>query len=161
MTSPSATPAGRAPVASPDQRWLLAAVAAGVFIAADDQTSIVALLAPIINDLGITVDDFYRSSWVINGYLLGYIVALPILGRVADVYGRRRVFAAALGVFMVGSAAVALAPTFETLSPLVRCRRSAVVASCRWRSRSSSMSCHRGVVCSASAPSPLRPRRAR
>jgi MFS family permease len=86
-----------------------------VFIAADDQTSIVALLAPIINDLGITVDDFYRSSWVINGYLLGYIVALPILGRVADIYGRRRVFAAALGVFMVGSAAVALAPTFETL----------------------------------------------
>lgn len=97
------------------QRWLLAAVAGGVFIAADDQTSVVAVLPPIINDLGITVDDFYRSSWVINGYLLGYIVALPVLGRVADVYGRRRIFAAALAVFMVGSAAVALAPTFEAL----------------------------------------------
>jgi EmrB/QacA subfamily drug resistance transporter len=97
------------------QRWLLAAVAGGVFVAADDQTSIVAVLPPIINDLGITVDDFYRSSWVINGYLLGYIVALPVLGRVADIYGRRRIFAAALAVFMAGSAAVALAPTFETL----------------------------------------------
>ena len=97
------------------QRWLLAAVAGGVFIAADDQTSIVALLPPIINDLGITVDDFYRSSWVINGYLLGYIVALPVLGRVADIYGRRRIFAVALVVFMVGSAAVALAPNFEAL----------------------------------------------
>ena len=104
-----------APSAVSSQRWLLAAVAGGVFIAADDQTSIVAVLPPIINDLGITVDDFYRSSWVINGYLLGYIIALPVLGRVADVYGRRRIFAAALGVFMVGSAAVALAPTFEVL----------------------------------------------
>ena len=103
------------PSAVSSQRWLLAAVAGGVFIAADDQTSIVAVLPPIINDLGITVDDFYRSSWVINGYLLGYIIALPVLGRVADVYGRRRIFAAALGVFMVGSAAVALAPTFEVL----------------------------------------------
>ncbi|MDA1002176.1 MAG: MFS transporter [Chloroflexi bacterium] len=93
-------------------RWLLIAVAAGVFVAADDQTSIVTVLPAILQDIRLPVDDFYRSSWVVNSYLLGYLVALPLLGRVADVYGRARVFAAALGVFALGSALVALAPGF-------------------------------------------------
>ncbi|MDA1009913.1 MAG: MFS transporter, partial [Chloroflexi bacterium] len=96
-------------------RALLFVVAAGVFVAADDQTSIVAVLPPLINDIGLTVNDFYRASWVVNGYLLGYLIALPIMGRVADVYGRARVFALALGVFMVGSTLVALSPSFTTL----------------------------------------------
>jgi MFS family permease len=95
--------------------WLLFAVAGGVFIAADDQTSVVTVLPRMLPDLDITVDEFYRSSWIINGYLLGYIVALPIVGRIADVYGHARVFAAAIGVFMIGSTLVALAPGFEWL----------------------------------------------
>ncbi len=90
-------------------------MAAGVFVAADDQTAIVTVLPPIINDIGLTVDDFYRASWVINGYLLGYLVALPLVGRVADVYGHARVFVACLAVFMLGSALVALAPSFTPL----------------------------------------------
>ena len=100
-------------------RWLLVAVAAGVFIAADDQTAIVTLLPPIVDEIGLTVDDFYRASWVVNAYLLGYLVALPIVGRIADVYGHARVFAACLGIFMLGSALVALAPSF---TPLVLAR---------------------------------------
>lgn len=93
-------------------RWLLIAVAAGVFVAADDQTSIVTVLPAILQDIRLPIDDFYRSSWVVNSYLLGYLVALPVLGRVADVYGRARVFAAALTVFAFGSALVAVAPGF-------------------------------------------------
>ena len=100
-------------------RWLLVAVAAGVFVAADDQTSIVTLLPPIIDEIGLTVDDFYRASWVVNAYLLGYLVALPIVGRIADVYGHARVFAACLALFMLGSILVALAPSF---TPLVLAR---------------------------------------
>lgn len=95
--------------------WLLIVVALGVFVAADDQTAIVTVLPSVIEDVGITVDDFYRSSWIINGYLLGYLVALPLLGRIADVYGRGRIFVATLAVFIAGSALVALAPTFEWL----------------------------------------------
>ena len=92
--------------------WLLIAVAGGVFIAADDQTSVVTVLPALIPDIGLSVDDFYLASWVINGYLLGYIVALPIVGRIADARGHGRVYAASLGVFMVGSALVAAAPGF-------------------------------------------------
>ena len=115
MTSPTATTAS----AARKQRWLLFAVAAGVFVAADDQTSIVTVLPPIVNDIGLTVDDFYRASWVVNAYLLGYLVALPIVGRIADVFGHARVFAACLGVFMLGSALVALSTAF---TPLVLAR---------------------------------------
>lgn len=91
---------------------LLIVVAAGVFNAANDQTSIVAVLPAIISDIGLAIDEFYRSSWIVNGYLLGYLVALPLVGRVADVYGHARIFAATLLVFMAGSAMVALAPSF-------------------------------------------------
>ena len=97
------------------QRWLLIAVAAGVFVAADDQTSIVTVLPSMIADVGLTVDDLYQASWIINGYLLGYIVALPIVGRIADVYGHARVYAAALLLFMLGSLLVAIGPGFEAI----------------------------------------------
>ena len=95
--------------------WLLIAVAAGVFIAADDQTSVVTVLPALIPDVGLTVDELHLASWVVNGYLLGYIVALPIVGRVADAYGHARVYVGALVVFMLGSALVAGAPGFEWL----------------------------------------------
>ncbi|MDA1145069.1 MAG: MFS transporter [Chloroflexi bacterium] len=97
------------------QRWLLITVAAGVFVAADDQTSIVTMLPAMIEDIGLTVDDLYRASWIVNGYLLGYIVALPIVGRIADVYGHARVYAGALALFMFGSVLVALGPGFEAI----------------------------------------------
>ena len=108
-------PAEEQPARDRRATWLLLSVAGGVFIAADDQTSVVTVLPAIIPDVGLTVEDFYLASWVINGYLLGYLVALPIVGRVADVYGHARVYAGALLVFVVGSALVAAAPGFEWL----------------------------------------------
>jgi len=97
------------------QGWLLITVAAGVFVAADDQTSIVTVLPALIRDIGLTVDDLYQASWIVNGYLLGYIVALPIVGRVADVYGHARVYSGALALFMLGSVLVAIGPGFEAI----------------------------------------------
>ncbi len=95
--------------------WLLAAVAAGVFFAADDQTSVVTILPPIISDLDLSVAHFERIAWIVNGYLLGYTVAMPLMGRVADVYGHARIFTLALVIFMVGSALVAVSPNLPWL----------------------------------------------
>ncbi|MBM4415114.1 MAG: MFS transporter [Chloroflexi bacterium] len=102
----------RAPRGARRERWVLAIVAAGVFVAADDQTSIVAVLPAIIDDVGIAVDEFYRISWIVNGYLLGYLAALPLLGRIADVHGRACIFAGTLAIFLVGSVLVAFAPSY-------------------------------------------------
>jgi MFS family permease len=89
--------------------WLLVLTALGVFFAADDQTSVVAILPDMVSDVGLPQDQFYRAAWIVNGYILGYVVAMPLMGRVADRYGHGRIFAGALLLFCAGSAWVALA----------------------------------------------------
>ena len=83
--------------------WLLAAVGFAVFLGAMDQMVVVTLLEPIMNGVHVPLDEFYRAAWVINGYILGYVVAMPLMGRIADIYGHCRIFLLALFVFLVGS----------------------------------------------------------
>lgn len=59
--------------------------------------------------------DFTTASWLIGSYYLASAVGQPVLGRVGDVLGRRRVFLAGLGVVAVASIAAPLAPTFGWL----------------------------------------------
>ena len=110
---------GSRPPAPPHPRgaWsLVVALGVGVFVGGFDQTFVVPVLARIIGDLKIPIDQFGRASWIINGYLLGYTVAMPLMGRLADVYGHLRVFVIGLLIFMAGSVLVALAPNLETLA---------------------------------------------
>jgi EmrB/QacA subfamily drug resistance transporter len=83
--------------------WLLAAVGFAVFLGAMDQTVVVTLLEPIMNGVNVPLDEFYRAAWVINGYILGYVVAMPLMGRIADVHGHSRIFLLAMFIFLVGS----------------------------------------------------------
>ena len=55
------------------------------------------------------------TTWVFSGYLIVASVAPIFLGKVADRFGRRRVFLAALTVFLLGSVAAALAPSIQIL----------------------------------------------
>jgi MFS family permease len=95
---------------------LIALAALGVFFAADDQTSVVAVLPKMIGGINLPQDQFYRAAWIVNAYILGYVVAMPIMGRISDRVGHGRVFAASLGVFMVGSAWVALSHDLTMVS---------------------------------------------
>jgi MFS family permease len=90
-------------------------VSLGIFLAALDQTVIVTALWPISVDLNIPVTELDRAAWVVTAYLLGYTVALPLMGRVADVYGQRRIYMISLGIFLLGSVACALAPNLGWL----------------------------------------------
>lgn len=92
-----------------------AAVIAAVFLGALDQTVIVAALPAVVSDLQIPFDKIDQAAWIVSGYLLGYTVALPVMGRVADVRGRRSTFAIALGAFAVGSLGCAVAGSLTTL----------------------------------------------
>jgi MFS family permease len=87
------------------------ALGLGVFVGGFDQTFVVPVLSTVLRDFDVPLDEFGTASWVVNGYLLGYVAALPVMGRVAEVYGHLRVFLMALVVFMAGSVAVALAPS--------------------------------------------------
>lgn len=95
---------------------LVIALGMGVFVGGFDQTFVVPVLSNIVNDLGISIHEFGKASWIINGYLLGYCVAMPLMGRIADVYGHLRVYIAGLLIFMLGSVLVALSPNLTALT---------------------------------------------
>ncbi len=84
-------------------RWVLAAALLAVFVGSLDLTVIATLLPKMVNDLQINTADINRYVWVVSGYLLAYMVTIPVLGRVSDLLGRRPVFAGALVIFVVGS----------------------------------------------------------
>ena len=73
----------------------------------------VAALPSVMIDLEIPLTDLDKASWIVTGYLISYTVAMPLAGRLSDVYGRVRMFQAALLLFAIGSALVAIAPNFE------------------------------------------------
>ncbi|HEY6539994.1 MAG TPA: MFS transporter [Ktedonobacteraceae bacterium] len=81
-----------------------------VFLTALDQTVVVTALPKIITDLSITVQQLDRAAWIVSGYLLGFIIAMPLMGRISDMYGRRSVFLICLGIFALGSLVCGLAP---------------------------------------------------
>ena len=93
--------------------WLLVTVALGIFFAADDQTFVVTVLPSMIEGIRLPQDEFYRAAWIINGYILGYVVAMPLMGRVADVFGHGKIYVLSMVIFMVGSALVAVSPNLE------------------------------------------------
>src|SRR5258708_17225303 len=84
----------------------------GVFFTAMDQTVVVTALPPIVNDLNIGATKLDHAAWIISAYLLGFIIAMPLMGRVSDIYGRRRIFLLCLGIFGLGSIFCGLAPVF-------------------------------------------------
>jgi EmrB/QacA subfamily drug resistance transporter len=89
---------------------LLLPLCFGVFIAADDMTVVVTLLPDMMADLRVGVSELDRASWSITGFLIGFTAAMPLMGRISDRAGYRLAFLAALGVFTLGSALVAMSP---------------------------------------------------
>jgi len=82
----------------------------GVFITALDQTVVVTALPQIVTDLQIPITQLDHAAWIISAYLLGFIIAMPLMGRVSDIYGRRRIFLLCLIIFGIGSIFCGIAP---------------------------------------------------
>jgi MFS family permease len=94
-----------------------------VFFTALDQTVVVTALPKIIPDLQFdsTVSiptQLDHAAWIISAYLLGFVVVMPLMGRVSDIYGRRRIFLLCLAIFGVGSILCALAPVMNSIFDL-------------------------------------------
>lgn len=87
-----------------------------VLLGAIDLTVIAAILPRIIPDLGVNTADIDRYIWTVSGYLVAYIVAIPLFGRLSDIIGRQRTFILCLVLFLIGSVLCARA---EGLSDLV------------------------------------------
>ncbi len=95
---------------SPSPRLILAVVAFGVFVAADDLTVVSTMLRQIIFDLEIPLPEgLDQAAWIVNAYLIAYVVVMPFIGRLSDILGRRAVYIGALLLFLAGSVWVPLA----------------------------------------------------
>ena len=94
---------------------VLALVCTGVFVASLDQTVVVTALPEVMVDLEISVTRLDSAAWIVTGYLLGFTAAMPLMGRVGDIYGHRLLYQGALLVFAASSVVVALSHTLGLL----------------------------------------------
>jgi EmrB/QacA subfamily drug resistance transporter len=89
--------------------WAVLAFASlGVLLGGAELMVVAIALPSIVADFG-GWSDLARVSWIVNAYLLAYVVAMPLAGRGADLWGARRLYVVALVLFVVGSAGAGVA----------------------------------------------------
>jgi EmrB/QacA subfamily drug resistance transporter len=89
------------------QRWVLVLSSVASLMVALDVLVVSTALGAIRRHLGASIDEL---EWTVNAYGLCFAVLLIPAAALGDRWGRRRLFAAGLGAFALGSAACALAP---------------------------------------------------
>ena len=105
MTAQAAPAAAAGPGSR--RRWLgLFFIALGVAMIIVDATIVNVAVPQIIRDLGITSSD---AQWVQEVYTLVFAALLLVWGRLADRYGRRRLFVTGAAAFAAASVLAALA----------------------------------------------------
>ncbi len=95
--------------------WTLTAVSVGIFMLLLDVTIVNVALPDIQRSLDASLSDL---QWVIDAYALTLAALLLTAGSMADLLGRRRVFAVGIAVFTAGSLLCGLAtsPAFLSLA---------------------------------------------
>src|SRR6201990_2761637 len=85
---------------SPQRRnFVFLAVLLGMLMAALDQTIVATALPTIVANLG----GAGHQSWVVTSYLLASTIITALVGKFGDLFGRKRVFQAAVVFFVAGS----------------------------------------------------------
>jgi EmrB/QacA subfamily drug resistance transporter len=100
QTNPPTSPHRPPGAVTGSKRLLVLYACFGFILISSIEGTIVATVMPeIVSDLG----GFDLFSWVFTGYLLTQAVIIPIYGRLADVYGRRKMLLVATTLFALGS----------------------------------------------------------
>ena len=89
-----------------------AVLAAGIGAFALLQSLVVPVLTTVQHELHTSQD---TVTWVLTAYLLSAAIMTPILGRIGDMFGKKRVFVATLVALAVGSLLAALAPSIGVM----------------------------------------------
>ncbi len=84
----------------PRRKLVVASVMLGMFLAALEATAVAAAMPTVVGDLG----GVGRFSWVFSAYLLTTTATVPLYGKLADLFGRRKIYAVAVVLFCLGSA---------------------------------------------------------
>ncbi len=107
----TAQPIGRTGAEIFARRWVFAAIMATTFMVAIEINIVATAMPSIVPQLG----GFDLYSWVFAGFLLPQAVTVPIYGKLADLYGRRRILMTGIVVFLIASLLCGLATTMPQL----------------------------------------------
>ncbi|MBN9245580.1 MAG: MFS transporter [Mesorhizobium sp.] len=87
-------------------------VALALLMMSIDSTIVATILHALQHGLGTTVN---WVAWTLTAYSFGFVVMLPISGRLSEQYGRRRVFLGSVAVFTLASLLCGLADNIFVL----------------------------------------------
>jgi len=96
-------PAGAGERIDPVGRLLLGLAAVAVAFAAADTYVVVLALPEMMAASGLSAEQLQEGAPIVSGFLLGYVGALPLVGRIADLRGRIPVLVGSMVVFALGS----------------------------------------------------------
>jgi EmrB/QacA subfamily drug resistance transporter len=82
-----------------ERRFVTIGVLLGIFLAAVDGTVVTTAMPTVVSSLG----GLELYSWVFTSYMLFTAVTMPLFGRLADAYGRKKVFYVGIAAFVAGS----------------------------------------------------------
>jgi MFS family permease len=105
-----------APVlAARSRRIAISAGGLAVLLGALDTYVVVTIMTDIMRDVGIPINKIQQVTPIVTWYLLGYIAAMPLLGRASDRFGRKLLLQASLAAFAVGSIVTAMSDNWLML----------------------------------------------
>ncbi len=92
--------------------WTLGAVAVGLFMIMLDNTVVNVAVPSIQRELGVGLSEL---QWIVTGYALSFAALMMTGGKLADLFGRRRIFVIGIVIFTISSLFCGLAQSGESL----------------------------------------------
>ncbi|MGG1611042.1 MDR family MFS transporter [Paenibacillus phoenicis] len=92
--------------------FVVAGLLLGILMSAMDNTIVSTAMATIVSELG----GLDKYVWVTSAYMVAEMAAMPIFGKLSDMYGRKRFFVFGIALFLLGSILCGTADTIVQLS---------------------------------------------
>ncbi len=93
---------------------LIGAASLGIMLTAADTYVVVVLLPAMMSQFGLPVTALEKGAPIVSGFLFGYVLALPVFGKLSDQSSRTPLMLAALALFGAGSFITAHAPSLAS-----------------------------------------------
>ena len=107
----AAAKSGPLDLSHPEIKTIVFGIMLAMFLGALDQT----IVATALPTIGWHFGGLDNISWVVTAYLLTGTAVTPLYGKLSDIHGRRVMMLTAIGLFVAGSIACALAPSMTAL----------------------------------------------
>lgn len=99
MTEATDEKPGITPLSHNEIMIVISGLMMAMLLAALDQTIVSTALTKIVSELNGST----HLSWVVTAYLITSTASAPLYGKIGDLYGRKRIFLAAICIFLIGS----------------------------------------------------------